>query len=123
MSSSACPGTGTKTQPGIVRRQLTSNITQPKGKMDMDQVTLLDHFAGLAMQTLLRIGTTPIREQTARDGKPFDWPDAPYYFGYWDPLKDGRCEGVDSLAGDAYEVGTAMLRERTRRLAESGAAP
>ena len=84
--------------------------------MTSEQITILDHFAGLAMTTLLRIGATPIREQTARDGKPFDWPDSPCYFGHWEPYGLNDSGGVESLAADAYDVAAAMVRERSRRL-------
>ncbi|NLS92476.1 MAG: hypothetical protein GXX96_09960 [Planctomycetaceae bacterium] len=81
-----------------------------------EELALLDRFAGLAMQTLLRIGTTEVREHKAHDGSAFDCPDQPFYFGNWEPIANAM-GGVDSLAHDAYYVAQSMLNRRRELLA------
>ncbi|MEX2141611.1 MAG: hypothetical protein WD894_20260 [Pirellulales bacterium] len=84
-------------------------------------MTLLDQFACQAMAALLTIGTNQPSEHLPRNGKPFEHPDAPYYFGNWEPSnKPDKIIGVDSLACDAYMVAQAMMRERQRLCADKG---
>lgn len=68
-----------------------------------------DYFAALAMQSLLRLGTSPC----VTDEEGTDNTSQPWYFGSWTP-HDEEIQGVDSLAEHAYEVADAMLEARDR---------
>jgi hypothetical protein len=79
-------------------------------------MTMRDYFAAKAMQALIGLGSNTPTEHTCADSKAtYDFPDSPYYFGDWEGSDNpDRCDGVDSLAVDAYMVADAMLKERTR---------
>jgi hypothetical protein len=85
-------------------------------------MTLLDYFAGQAMQSLIRIGAEQVHEQRT-DGKPFFCPIDALYFG--SPL-DGTygsepdvMSGEQCLASDAYHIAEAMIIEKHRRESQS----
>jgi hypothetical protein len=77
-------------------------------------MSLLDHFAGLAMQALVQIGG-------AGEAEKADFP--AYYGGVIEGgqtrAADGtseRAHGTVSIASDAYTLAEAMLRERDDRM-------
>ena len=83
---------------------------------DKEEQVLWDHFAGLAMQTLLRIGTVCSKNDDNGND-----PDMPYYFGE-DPVSgctnrvpDDLC-GSESLPWDAYNIAKNMVLMRRRFL-------
>lgn len=84
------------------------------------QMTLLDYFAGKAMQTLIQIGSEKITQHKASDGSFFADPDQPWYFGDWeDSIIEQKGVGVTALAIDAYQVAHAMIMQRKRIMEEA----
>jgi hypothetical protein len=85
-----------------------------------DGMTLLDYFAGQAMQSLITIGAESIVECESARGHDFRFPDGPFYFDEWDDYCDPESvKGIHSLACDAYDVAQAMIAEKRRREAEN----
>ncbi len=80
---------------------------------------LRDTFAGLAMQSLIRIGAEAVTSDPDTDDLT---PDVAYYFGHAilgsGPVienKDGTLknwEGAPTIAAEAYAIAEAMLAER-----------
>lgn len=79
-----------------VLRAMVSDLT----KEYPERPTLLDHFAGLAMQSLMSW------EAHRDDYRETDYPKGQETVGDW----------ADRVATDAYVIAEAMLKERAKRL-------